>query len=113
MSLNRVANHAFAVIYEDLATNKITYQSLEAERDFPFEPRHLNDDSGRWKGTFSFKKLKPDKPKKSNYHVELWQVVFNFEQAGSKEKKHFAYDFILIRDLAQLGAEEDEKDEKK
>lgn len=116
MSINRVANHAFAVIFEDLAVHRITYNVLESDREFPLEEKHLGDTSGRWSGTYRFKKLKPDKPKQKNYYVELWEVLFDFSQANSKEKKHFAYHFIVIRDLTHLGAQEEEKektDEKK
>lgn len=109
MSVNRVANNAFALIYEELATHKITYPMLEADREYPLDANHLKDPSGIWSGNYKFHKLKPDKPKTTKYHVELWEVLFDFDQAGSKEKKHFAYDFIVIRDLTAIGEKEDEK----
>ncbi|MGK5594428.1 MAG: hypothetical protein ACSNEK_03610 [Parachlamydiaceae bacterium] len=110
MGMHQVANHAFSVVYEDLAMHKISYSFLEGSRQYPLEPRHLGD-SSLWKGVFSFKKLKPDKTKEASYHTELWEVDFEFESSLNKEKAKFAYEFIVIRDLTH-GNIEDKKNEK-
>lgn len=111
MDVNQIASHAFSIVYEDLATNKISYSSLEGSRQFNLEPRHL-EDSSLWKGTFTFKKIKPEKPKETNYHVELWEVDFELESILNKENVPFAFQFILIRDLTH-GSVEEKNNEKK
>ncbi|KAF3363254.1 hypothetical protein PHSC3_000144 [Chlamydiales bacterium STE3] len=108
MGLSQVANNAFAVVLEEMVTNKISYNFLEGDRTFPLEPRHFESDKPL-NGSFFFKKLDPEKPNKENYKVELWQVTIELEPPYEKKAFSFAYKFIVIRDFSHLGGAQDEK----
>lgn len=101
--LNRLANNAFVSVFEDMSKNRISYQDLESEREFSLNSGQFLADKRNWEGSYSFKKLRPDKPPKNTaYFVELWQLHFTFSQDNKKKANTFDYDFIVVRDLATV-----------
>lgn len=98
--IDRIANNAFAAIFEELSANRLSYRDLENERELPLNETHLKVEDSGYKGTFVFKRLKPEKPDKNSfYFVELWRATLKFSRKGSEKAHIFSYDFIVIRDL--------------
>lgn len=113
--LDRLANTVFVSLFEDLLANRISYKDLEAERETALSEAQMGLGSKNFEGTFSFKKLKPEKPdKSSNYFVELWRANLNFKRKKSEKVRPFSFDFLVIRDLtAQNAPKESNAEEEK